>query len=781
MTRRALGLDVLILGLVPAVLGLAGCGATLRNIAKIDVAVRSPSEKVPRELQVGTARVDVTPPPGPSTFGHGPDALASQGFWTRLECRVFAVVAGGERFAIVPCDLPAISYSLFREVVAASHIAPDHLLMTATHTHAGPAHYFEPPAYSGVLSTRRPGYDDVMLQFLSARIAKGIERAFAAPQKAELRWRSLDMWGFTRNRNVDAYDLNGRSFPKSCAGSHCELEQPPCDPGSAWVPSAVPDRSALDSGPCRHLGRACELIDPSVDVLEIRRATSSSDPADRKPLIGQVVFLAMHPTILPAHTRLFGADVFGIISRELEHDMRLEWSAAGERDPDPLAALINTNEGDMVPAWSAADIDETRHFGAEVARKIWETSASDAGGSRAPDPGGVPVVGRFEKAMVFASRAFEVDMAAAASTLNVNQRRPAMLGQGSSHGSSDHRATVDDITDRLPDWRLGAGSHVPKAPLLAGLQKALVSPDGFPSQVPFALFRIGDRWIGAVPAEVTITAGSRIRAAIERGSGAGARGRYIVAGLAGAYIQYVTTCEEYQLQRYEGASNLYGARTESFISNIEQTLACRLSDTPGPSCSGAALSPGVREQFGAFEIAPDADRTGRRFPLPEGPSEPLVQGVCKLPRGGDAPTFCFRWLDASPGDLDLAKKEAPLAPWFALRTGGPGTEVRWDPADARSFVDDFGDAFAIRARTRCSDDRFSYTALFLPTARVWAGISKPDAALRVALTKGVFESHAKTTFEFHTKTTRDCSREETLFCTDENEPATDIPEIACHR
>src|SRR5207245_10847989 len=42
-------------------------------------------------LQAGAARADVTPPPGPSTFGLGPDSLVTDGYWSRLYCRAFVL------------------------------------------------------------------------------------------------------------------------------------------------------------------------------------------------------------------------------------------------------------------------------------------------------------------------------------------------------------------------------------------------------------------------------------------------------------------------------------------------------------------------------------------------------------------------------------------------------------------------------------------------------------------------------------------------------------------
>eukprot|EP00064_Thunnus_orientalis_P019187 superscaffoldBa00004687_g19302 len=37
----------------------------------------------------------------------------------------------------------------------------------------------------------------------------------------------------------------------------------------------------------------------------------------------------------------------------------------------------------------------------------------------------------------------------------------------------------------------------------------------------------------------------------------------VIAGLSNVYTHYITTYEEYQLQRYEGASTIYGPHTLS--------------------------------------------------------------------------------------------------------------------------------------------------------------------------------------------------------------------------
>ena len=97
-------------------------------------------------LQAGAARADVTPPPGPSTFGLGPDSLVTDGYWSRLYCRAFILeTSPKDRVAIVGCDLHSVSGILHRRVAerVRAIVPTSRLFIAATHTHAGPAHYFD--------------------------------------------------------------------------------------------------------------------------------------------------------------------------------------------------------------------------------------------------------------------------------------------------------------------------------------------------------------------------------------------------------------------------------------------------------------------------------------------------------------------------------------------------------------------------------------------------------------------------------------------------------------
>lgn len=91
--------------------------------------------------------------------------------------------------------------------------------------------------------------------------------------------------------------------------------------------------------------------------------------------------------------------------------------------------------------------------------------------------------------------------------------------------------------------------------------------------------------------EFTTMAGRRLRESVKATLVAKSNGEFndaviVIAGLTNSYSQYVTTFEEYQVQRYEGASTLYGPHTLSAYIQEFTKLAAALAEgkpvEPGP-------------------------------------------------------------------------------------------------------------------------------------------------------------------------------------------------------
>ncbi|KAK6245000.1 hypothetical protein QUC31_011409 [Theobroma cacao] len=115
--------------------------------------------------------------------------------------------------------------------------------------------------------------------------------------------------------------------------------------------------------------------------------------------------------------------------------------------------------------------------------------------------------------------------------------------------------------------------------------------DWAPSILPVQILRIGQLVILSVPAEFTTMAGRRLRDAVKTVLTSGSNRQFdsnvhiVIAGLTNTYSQYVTTFEEYEVQRYEGASTLYGPHTLNAYIQEFKKLATAL-------ISGASVEPG---------------------------------------------------------------------------------------------------------------------------------------------------------------------------------------------
>ncbi|XP_022767649.1 neutral ceramidase 2 isoform X3 [Durio zibethinus] len=116
--------------------------------------------------------------------------------------------------------------------------------------------------------------------------------------------------------------------------------------------------------------------------------------------------------------------------------------------------------------------------------------------------------------------------------------------------------------------------------------------DWAPSILPVQILRIGQLVILSLPAEFTTMAGRRLRDAVKTVLSSGVHRQFdnnihiVIAGLTNTYSQYVTTFEEYQVQRYEGASTLYGPYTlNAYIQEFKKLATALISGgsvEPGP-------------------------------------------------------------------------------------------------------------------------------------------------------------------------------------------------------
>ncbi|KAK7259757.1 hypothetical protein RIF29_25370 [Crotalaria pallida] len=117
-----------------------------------------------------------------------------------------------------------------------------------------------------------------------------------------------------------------------------------------------------------------------------------------------------------------------------------------------------------------------------------------------------------------------------------------------------------------------------------------------PAILPIQMLRLGKLIILSVPGEFTTMAGRRLREAVKEtliiSSGNGEfndETNVVIAGLTNTYSQYIATFEEYQQQRYEAASTLYGPHTLS--AHIQEFKKLAQAMGKGKKIDGKGPSP----------------------------------------------------------------------------------------------------------------------------------------------------------------------------------------------
>lgn len=574
MTRvRWMALAVLVL----VVSGLSGC-----RVPSPTVARRLVFTPVDTFLHAGAARVDITPPIHLALFGHGPESRIATGVRLRLRCSAFVLARAGEIVALVPCDLQSPSLALHRAVAARLDafgvpIAPERLLLMATHTHGAPAHYFESPRYSGPFSSSAPGHDPKVLAFLAERIAGAVAEAYASLAPACAGWNHEDVKRLTFNRAFVPFQANRPTDGEESAFiSHTRDVVAAGRAGDPLDPTVEDPRESA--------------VDTSMFALRIDRRKPNMMWCDGSDVLGALAVFGMHPTGVENTNQLYHGDIFGFATRIAEGCLANAKPKVAEatthpapsypptselvptenvhreceekpRDEAraPIVGLANGIEGDVSPRINTQTFDQARQLGRRLGRAI--TNAVERVSTSSGD---VPLQvkywelwfpeGRYRKATE------EPDAKLCA--------KPE-LGMASGGGARDGPTRLRVIPEANAGYRLGEGAasrlcHGEKLPLRASISSA--RGHEFPAIGPMALLRIGDGFVVTTPGEVTTMTGLRIRRAVEKHVGLAAQSnRVAVVGLTNAYLQYFATKEEYGFQLYEGASTLYGPNSSAFL------------------------------------------------------------------------------------------------------------------------------------------------------------------------------------------------------------------------
>ncbi len=656
---------------------MAGGCATVRLTLPAPISSGPGCSSFAGTFLAGFGRADITPPPGLGLSGYGPEGRRASGHRHRLYARAMVLEdEDGARIALVVADLPLASAILQRESAAllppALCLGADRMILVATHTHAGPGHFMMAGLINRGASSVR-GYDQNVVDFLAERIASAVEQAVGDLSPALAGWASAEVWGLTRNRSLVPFLQN----------------EPP-----AFLPDPPTE---VDGRPLRPEQVA---VDPTMTMLRIDRiVTTASGAADTVPA-GAFSLFAMHQTGNPSANDLYDADIFAWAERGLERHIDTRAGRERPEGPPNASALFALGAaGDISPDWPDARVCPIPR--AERIRT--------APGPRGPQPPVVWSLGRPDRlaSCIAAGRAYideagpklaeraidlfdsmdgrlepSFEIARAFETVPLRgPNRPPQLCEEPRAGTPTVGGTEDgntrfyrwSILGLIPSgfeeggsgaWGRPRGCHGHKRVVGGFLQGPVTGDFGLPHVAQLSVVRIGPRLIGAVPWEVTTTAGQRITRSMDAASRTveSALSDALLITVSNGYLQYLTTEEEYSAQHYEGGSNLYGPRTAEFLTDRMASLAASaVSDSPTVFVGSIEAEPGKQTDI---------------FPRPDKKAPPS-RAFAAVERSGD--TIRVRWTDAYPGDLLPA--DGPIL--YIERGSNAAAEfVTWDDSAA---------------------------------------------------------------------------------------------------
>ncbi|MCH8542875.1 MAG: neutral/alkaline ceramidase [Alcanivorax sp.] len=608
-----------------------------------DCVLRSPMLDVGEGLDAPGLRLDVSgPDPGRAPgacrdnsvfrFGSGiadvtgPVALKSGAGWedttqvmrgihTRQFARAYAIESpcNGKRVMFLSADIGLMWGSLRLGVLDAiaadeelsAFYGGDNVMLSATHTHSGPAGYSHHEAGNAL----HLGYDELVYRTLVDGMVAAIRLAHANlqanPEPGNVALASGELLNTNINRSRPAFAMN-----------------------------PVSERAAFRD-------TRGEEVDVNKRVVQLNLRRNNGNP------VGIINWFGVHPTVIGPEADLVSSDCKGFAAQGFERIMRTRYNVSPGQDTF-VAAFAQADEGDSSPNIFINEFphpDPRRGGGSTVfesnaisgnkqlakALRLWGQGEALNG----------PVDYRL---MHVRMNQVTVTDPAILSRLqhppgldaSVKRTCNAALGVSFPAGAEDGpgpisyegitcaadggimRAIARDFseltgpglpleivsslllcnTQTLP--LLGLGCHAEKPVLLptnlgesaGGVLDLVLNPLGlttnFESPVqPFQIFRIGNLAVVGLPWEVTTMSARRLRALVLEELAPVGIDTVIIAGLTNDFIHYLTTREEYASQQYEGASTVYGPWSLAAVKQETRRLALSLRDDT-PIASGPA-------------------------------------------------------------------------------------------------------------------------------------------------------------------------------------------------
>lgn len=386
--------------------------------------------------------------------------------------------------------------------------------------------------------------------------------------------------------------------------------------GSIKIKNANINRSlyAYLANPAEERAKYVSDVDKSMTLLRFKSANGKD--------LGALTWFPVHGTSMLGNNTLISGDNKGVAARLFEKDIE----RSGLADGNFVAGFSQANVGDTSPnvlgAYCEDGTGERCNFedstcnGKKLchgrgpffrkkdrgASSCFEIGRRQFAGARAlfdsmdEDSTAIKgsVVKSFHTFQDFSNFTFRLPDGSYAATC------PAALGYSFAAGTTDGPGAFDfkqnnsGTPNANPIWSVVSGflrepsasqklCHSPK-PILLDVGEIDNPYLWTPNIVDIQLLRVGQLLIIVSPGEATTMAGRRWKEAIASSASLASLTAddpiVVLGGPANSYTHYIATEEEYNIQRYEGASTLYGPHTLNAYINLTTRYLPYLSSFP---------------------------------------------------------------------------------------------------------------------------------------------------------------------------------------------------------
>ncbi|OWZ23780.1 Neutral ceramidase [Phytophthora megakarya] len=470
---------------------------------------------------------DITGPAAEAgMFGYAKVGQLTSGIHMRLRARAFAFFdpQTHSHCVFVCAELGMVSEWVTQTVVSRLETHPElprvysreNVMLSATHTHCSPgglSHYF-------IYSVHPPlhGADRQNFECVVSGIVEAVVRAHRNLRPAVIRVATGLCLGASVNRSADAYLAN---------------------------PEHERAQFEYDTDKTMTLWRF--------------------DGLDGYP-IGMINWFAVHPTSMGNWYTLITGDNKGYAAYEFEREQGTKHLM--DRPRAFVAAFAQSNEGDVSPNICGPRHPCTQHKDFERMMTVAKAQLESARNLYVEALTTTPIAGPVKFAHQYVDycsiqlhKRWQLHAECPTSTSS------GCIGVSMVSGTEFDGRGVPAVKEGI---RWGTYPKVTTLPELQSLQKEkpIIFPTArygmSPQVLPLQLFCFADSLhIAAVPFEMTTMAGRRLRASLQTSlqellPDAKNIQEPVIAGLCNAYCGYMTTREEYAVQRYEGASTHFG-------------------------------------------------------------------------------------------------------------------------------------------------------------------------------------------------------------------------------